>query len=359
MAEHNEHQTFKTDEIPSQEISDPAALSKNPLISVGMITYNHEPYIAQAIEGVVKQETEYSFELIIGEDCSTDGTMEIVLEYQKKYPDIIRVITSDKNVGVKKNGYRTRKGGRGKYIAFCEGDDYWHRSDKLQKQVDYLESHPECGLVHSDMHVLHQCTNELKKNYKKTDKVHVPTGNIFESYLLLSFICTCTVCFRRSLLTDEIIDLLLTNNFLMGDRPLFLEISKKTMVGYIDESLATYRILEESAAHSKDFNKMLQFNQSSYFVNQYFINKYGCSSDTKAKVDFYYNKRLLKYAFLLKNKALANKAFNATREMMNKDLKIKKIDYFYYFGTKGIIKSFFRAVYFGLKFLKRKIQLIH
>ena len=80
-----------------------------PLVSVKMITYNHAPFIAQAIEGVLQQKTNFPFELIIGEDCSTDGTREIVFEYQKKYPDIIRVITSDKNVGAKKNGIRTMK----------------------------------------------------------------------------------------------------------------------------------------------------------------------------------------------------------------------------------------------------------
>ena len=82
---------------------------KEPLVSVKMITYNHASYIGQAIEGVVGQKTTFPFELVIGEDCSTDGTREIVFEYQKKFPDIIRVITSDKNVGGKKNSRRVTK----------------------------------------------------------------------------------------------------------------------------------------------------------------------------------------------------------------------------------------------------------
>ena len=82
MTEHNEQQIFKTDEIPYQEISDPTVLSKNPIVSVRMSAYNHDPYIGQAIEGVVKQETEYPFEMIIGEDCPNDRTSKIVLEYQ-------------------------------------------------------------------------------------------------------------------------------------------------------------------------------------------------------------------------------------------------------------------------------------
>src|ERR1700690_2758382 len=112
---------------------------KEPLVSVKMITYNHAPYITRAIEGVLQQKTTFPFELIIGEDCSTDGTREIVFAYQKKYPDIIRVITSDKNVGMNINGLRTIKAGKGKYIALCEGDDYWHNPEKLQKKVDFLK----------------------------------------------------------------------------------------------------------------------------------------------------------------------------------------------------------------------------
>ena len=121
-----------------------------PLVSIKMITYNHAPFIAQAIEGVLQQKTNFPFELVIGEDCSTDGTRALVFEYQKKYPDIIRVVTSDENVGMKKNGLRVLAACLGKYIAFCEGDDYWHNLDKLQKQADYLDSHPECGLVFTD-----------------------------------------------------------------------------------------------------------------------------------------------------------------------------------------------------------------
>ena len=119
-----------------------------PLVSISMITYNHAPFIAQAIEGVLQQKTTFPFELVIGEDCSTDNTREIVSEYHKKHPDIFRVIASDKNIGATRNSLRTLKACQGKYIAYCEGDDYWHHPYKLQKQVDYLESHQECGLVY-------------------------------------------------------------------------------------------------------------------------------------------------------------------------------------------------------------------
>ncbi|MCD4674136.1 MAG: glycosyltransferase, partial [Anaerolineaceae bacterium] len=159
MTEHNEHQTFKADEIPSQEISDPAVLSKTPLVSVNIVTYNHEPYIAQAIEGALMQKTNFPYEVLIGEDDSSDGTREICKEYAAKYPDKIRLFLNDRRNVIYVNEQPTGrwnfinllKNSKGKYISFCEGDDYWHHPKKLQMQVDYLETHPECGLVHSDV----------------------------------------------------------------------------------------------------------------------------------------------------------------------------------------------------------------
>lgn len=103
------------------ESSDSVSLVKDPLVSVVMITYDHEPYITQAIQGVVSQETDFPFELIIGEDCSTDRTREIVLEYQRRHPEIIRVLSSGKNVGAYENARRTILAARGKISPSAKG----------------------------------------------------------------------------------------------------------------------------------------------------------------------------------------------------------------------------------------------
>lgn len=114
-----------------------------PLVSVCMITYNHEKYIREAIEGVLMQKTTFPIELIIGEDCSADNTRKICVEYQKKYPDIIHPMFSEKNLGMIKNFIETIQASKGKYIAFCEGDDYWTDPYKLQKQVDFLDANSD------------------------------------------------------------------------------------------------------------------------------------------------------------------------------------------------------------------------
>lgn len=133
------------------EISSPEALPEKPVVSVLMLTYNHERFIAQAIEGVISQRCEFPFELIIGEDCSKDRTREIALEYQRRYPHIIRVLISEANVGAPINFVRCTKAARGKYLAICEGDDYWTDPLKLAKQAQVLDEHPETVLVFHDV----------------------------------------------------------------------------------------------------------------------------------------------------------------------------------------------------------------
>ena len=127
-----------------------------PLVSVRVITYNHEKYIAQCIEGILMQKTDFPFEIIIGEDCSTDDTRKIVLEYGEKYPEKIRVIISEKNVGAVQNTLRVGDACRGKYQAYCEGDDYWIDPLKLQKQVDLMESDPDMSLSFHNAFIINE-----------------------------------------------------------------------------------------------------------------------------------------------------------------------------------------------------------
>jgi glycosyltransferase involved in cell wall biosynthesis len=113
------------------------------IVSVAMITYNHERYISQAIESVLSQETDFQFELIIGEDCSTDGTRAILRAYGERYPGRISLLLPERNQGPLVNLISTLKICHGKYVATLEGDDYWTDPRKLQKQVNFLEQHQE------------------------------------------------------------------------------------------------------------------------------------------------------------------------------------------------------------------------
>lgn len=135
-----------------------------PLVSVVSITYNHERFISKMIEGVLMQQTSFPIELIVAEDCSTDLTRDIILEYQNRYPELIRVIMSESNIGAVANEKRAILAAKGKYIAFCEGDDYWTDPFKLQKQIDFLEFNSNYSVCfHRCRHFIYE-TKEWKED---------------------------------------------------------------------------------------------------------------------------------------------------------------------------------------------------
>jgi len=334
MSDKPEYGIFDPAEIPCEEISDSDALVREPLVDVFMVTYNHAPYIAKAIEGVIQQETDFPFELVIGEDCSTDSTREIVFDYHEKYPDIIRVITSDENVGACKNCFRGGKACRGKYIAYCDGDDYWHHPQKLQKQIDYLENHTDCGLVCSDYDQFIVKTRKRTPNVNKKNRRNPFSNQDFCGMIRgTTGIQTCTVIVRKDLLfrvVDSDPILYCSDRFPVGDLPRWAEISRLAKIGYIDESLATYNRIPESITMSKDPKKILR---TSILVKEqmlYFVDKYNLPETERIKHAEDWCKRALKLAFYEKNRQLADEA----KKRKN---RLSPIERMQFWGTRNIV----------------------
>lgn len=241
-----------------------------PLVSVRTSTYNHEKYIRQCIEGILMQKTTFQFEYIIGEDCSTDGTMAIVKEYAQKYPDLIRVVTDDVNVGMKNNGLRCIERCRGKYMAACEGDDWWTDPYKLQKQVDFLESHPDylmCTTSYSSFRMKDGLVKEGKTEGKGVD---ITMWKLMKK----NPIGTLSALYRRDVLDRFEAEVRpLMPSFRMGDLTLWIYMADKGKIHELPCTTAVYRILENSASHSTDF-----FKQYAFYVEgsrlRLWLNKY-------------------------------------------------------------------------------------
>ena len=289
----------------------------NPLVSVKMITYNHAPYIAEAIEGVLRQERDFPLELVIGEDCSTDGTRAIVFDYQTRYPDIIRVVTSEANVGMIENSIRLERASRGKYYASCEGDDYWHHPQKLRKQIDFLEAHPEYGFIFSDCDFHEIRTNLWIRSKNRFDGVapgELQGEALFHAILAgrYYYIAMCTICMRRDLsmrvLEENIRDL---PNFPPIGRhgPLTLESARLTRFKYLDESLATHNILPESASKSaSDPARILRMCQESRQQRLFYVEKYHCPEKVRRDVIQLECGYLLSLAFRARDPGAAREA---------------------------------------------------
>lgn len=169
------------------------------IVSVSLITYNQKKFIGQAIDSVLEQKTTFKYELIIGDDCSTDGTREILLYYQKKHPDIIKLILHEnKGDGIpgKKNFVSTIYASKGKYIALLDGDDFWNDKNKLQKQVDFLETNPDYAIC---FHQVHEKYPNGRKQVSTLVKEKNATTYTIEDLAKGNFIYVPSVVFRNKL----------------------------------------------------------------------------------------------------------------------------------------------------------------
>lgn len=171
------------------------------LVSISCATYNHEKYISKAIDSFLEQETDFPFEIIIGEDKSTDETLKILKEYQEKYPNIVKLIQWPENVGAKKNWATILQTCTGKYIANCEGDDYWTDPKKLQLQVDIMEQLPTCNISFHPAQQFNEDTNMFQDI-----SVHSDSNELFScSEIILgggNFCPSASLMFKKRLLDD-------------------------------------------------------------------------------------------------------------------------------------------------------------
>jgi glycosyltransferase involved in cell wall biosynthesis len=160
-----------------------------------MTTYNQERYVKQAIESVLIQRTDFPYELVIGEDCSTDRTREIALEFQQKYANRIRILTPSRNLGENVNFINTLQACKGQYVALLEGDDYWTSSHKLQMQADFLDAHPECwSCFHRALVVFEDKSKKNRLSPSRTRNDIFTLGDILAN----NMIPTCSVMFRNA-----------------------------------------------------------------------------------------------------------------------------------------------------------------
>lgn len=236
------------------EISDHQKLVRAPLVSVLMLAYNHGSTLSQAIESVVSQCCNFEFELLIGEDASTDHTLNIAIRYQKKYPEIVRIIHSKVNVGMNENSSRILRLSRGAYIAYCEGDDYWCCKDKLAKQVDVFLSDHQIGAVHSDW-VLSQSRSGAwlvgwDKNVHNRVDLRLLSGDIFKYFYVPKILRTCTLMVTKKAAEEADCSVLRSKHYKFVDTVFAAYITSKYKVGYLPEVTSVYRLSKNSALRS-------------------------------------------------------------------------------------------------------------
>lgn len=222
------------------------------IVSVWMVTYNHEDSIAQAVESVMMQETNFNYKLFIGEDCSKDSTREICINLQEKYPDKIELILQKNNIGPSKNAQQVYKAcfeSGAEYIAMLEGDDYWTDPHKLQKQVDFLRNNKECIFsFHKSFRVFGTDEPDYKNIYPKGIKQKILDE---KEFFKIPTIPTASVLFSNQIKFPEIYHI-------HGDFLLYCTLLSSGKAGFIDEPMSVYKLHGAGVSSTYDSNSYLE-----------------------------------------------------------------------------------------------------
>lgn len=212
-----------------------------PMVSVIVLTYNHEKYIKQALDSILRQKVNFDYEILIGDDASTDNTVKVLKEYKSKYSKIIKLFLNEVNLGATRNAYNLLVNAKGKYLATCEGDDYWTDDNKLQIQVEFLEKNKELVGCSHYFTVVDENNKPYKNQYLSWVKQkNIFTLNDFEGMFLPGQSATFL---RKNLFLDKSIDFsyLYKIHRNVGDKTLILIYLFYGNFGLIKKYMSCYR----------------------------------------------------------------------------------------------------------------------
>lgn len=252
-----------------------------PLVVIDCLTYNHEAFLSDALDGFVMQKTDFPFVAVVHDDASTDGTASVLKKYAERYPDIIFPIFEEENQYPKRNGVIRRAMNSAKlatgakYVAMCEGDDYWTYEYKLQKQVDFLESHPEYSLVFHDAKIqyMDEGGRLAPSFYHQNETREYSAKEIFHEWI----IPTASVLYRKKIVSDPI---RINKDFQFSDNVLFLTAAKHGKLYGIFENWSVYRLHKGGiilSSGSQKWNEtMLAHAKAVIDVFGYMVEKKDC-----------------------------------------------------------------------------------
>ena len=267
----------------------------NPEISIVVCAYNRKNYIGQCLDSILAQKRDFPIEIIVGDDGSTDGTRDLLLEYQQKYSDIFVLLFQEKNLGLGGNWASTVKLARGKYIAYCDDDDYWHNEYKLCKQKEVLDNHLEIGLVHTDYRTIDEQGQITEKQIK-----NIEDDDLIQLFFRGKYVCIiCTVLFRKQLLDKYVnLDDYITFMFPIQDWSTYILLAKHTTFYHLSESTFTCRIFEGTMSRPTSYEKLSVKYAKEKIMYKYLCDKFPDDLPFDEKGwDIYVNNLLLSLAY--------------------------------------------------------------
>ncbi len=317
-----------------------------PLVSVVIPSYNRADVVGQTIKSILDQQCSFAFEIIIGDDCSTDNVREILIEFQSKNPDKIKLIFHETNIGLGANWATCIKHCRGKYIANCDNDDYWHNLNKLQLQVDYMEENIQCGVCHTYRRNYFESKKlfiEERQNYnhKIKEPLHIAIFNIrgFEC-------CNSSIMYRSETLNRYInLDDYIKFKFTLQDWNTWVILAQYTQFYCLPVCTTTIRIDNNSITRNKDYDKMynrLLKEEETFVYVALKINK-PITNENDYKIYMYnvlLNISISKYSFK-KAKEAADKLISYGQINIRIKATQSKLNFYIYCFAKTIKKYYF------------------
>lgn len=324
------------------------------IVAIKCLVYNHEPYLRDCLEGFVMQQTNFPFVAIVHDDASMDGSAAIIREYEEKYPNIIKPIYETENQYSKHDGSVGRiidaaiDATGAKYVAMCEGDDYWTDPLKLQKQVDFLEANPEYGLCYTDFNFCDEFGNITEESHFKSSQCK-PILTFEEHLFSQGYIAPMSWLYRKDVYKS------ITNDMLQGTSDgtyvVALEFFAKSKVAYLSDTTATYRVHQGSASRPTSLQKRFNYLKGVYDTEMHYAVKYSMHKDV-----LYFIKKdefleLLPIALKINNEEYINASIKYSKEhnidisrayiqyQIEKELASIKRSYAYRIG-KLIVKPF-------------------
>lgn len=235
-------------------------------VSIKVLSFNQEKYIKQTLDSILNQKHPYTYEIIVCDDASKDSTPQIITEYASKHKEIIPVLRN-KNIGLLANYFDAVKRCRGEYIMGCGGDDYW-LPGKIADQVEFMDNHPEIGLVYSDIRTISEQGNYISA---VKSRQHTSVEDLIKYYTIKA----PTLTLRKTDFTTYIEETKpLDKNWLMEDLPISIWFSIQKKLSYLPGEYAAYRIVNNSISHQSSIDRKLKFEQSAFDIFQYFQSEY-------------------------------------------------------------------------------------
>ena len=277
-------------------------------LSIHLITYNNEKHIEETLQSILKQNINFTYEIVVGDDCSTDKTLNIINTFASKQPDIFNVLKNEKQLGILENFKTTLDRCRGTYVFDIAGDDLLKSEDALQKMVTVLQNDTNLGFVDSGFDSFDENDNNLTSF--KNQKIINATKDDYKNAVLLGKVSPIGLCYNKDLLYKYVdFDRYLKMNLTIEDYPILVDMVMQTNFARIKESLHVYRVHDNSHSHLRNFENHFFLKNQMKTLFDYFSNKYHFSQQINDEYNNNHNKELLFFAGYFEKKALGKEMF--------------------------------------------------